>query len=292
MLTLLFMSAQVSAQETVIFYPDLYDGFSIENVENEPAVVNDLWAGSENDVPNDILGYTKEDGYRALRVSGYNSNYYITDSYLVMNPVDLSVYDQSKEFKFTFCLNAQYHKNKNGNNGTTFTVLLATNYTGKAETTDWTDVTDQLDQIDDHVSYDGKWSKSTLNLNDYKAETDLVLAFRYKVANNGTVDTSTDRPGRWRLAEIRFTTGDFTTAIGDELKADEVMFQPNPAKDYIQLISNDFSSVEFYGVNGELLLTVNSPQDRVDISSLPAGLYILKLKQNSGNIETRKLVKQ
>ena len=208
LVALLFISLNLKAQETEIYYPDLRyateaRGFTIHNVTFESSIEAELWKRSTSYIPAESeLGYTRTGEQTSIAVKGYDAtNYYATETYAVITSVDLSANSAINDYQVTFFNMAQYGKV----NFAEFSVLITTNFTGDPTTTTWTDVTDQLDQLDDYVDYDSNWTKSTLSLNAWKGESAVVLAFKYKIANTGTVDSSTDRPGIWRVAEVRFT---------------------------------------------------------------------------------------
>ncbi|TRX71898.1 T9SS type A sorting domain-containing protein [Carboxylicivirga sp. M1479] len=219
LITALFLAVvfKVSAQETVIFYPDFrYDsnrGFTKHNI-TVGSVESNLWSRTTNlaKLPEDAeLGYTRNAEATSITAKGYDGvgdAYGVTDTYAVIDGVDLSAYPQHQDFQVTFFNLAEYGLA----NFSKFSVLISDNYTDDPTTTVWEDVTSQLDQIDDEVNYNGKWTKSTLNLNAWRGAANLVLAFRYQVLKAGVVDKETDvtpevdRPGAWRVCEVRFTT--------------------------------------------------------------------------------------
>ncbi|MCG8579148.1 MAG: T9SS type A sorting domain-containing protein [Bacteroidales bacterium] len=208
------ISTNLIAQETVIYYPDFrYDnnrGFTKHNI-TVGSVESNLWSRSTNlsKMPTDAeLGYTRNAEATSITAKGYagvGDAYDVTDTYAVVDGVDLTAYPHHQDFQVTFFTLAEYALG----NFSKFSVLVSDNYSGDPTTTAWTDVTNQLDQIDDDVNYNGKWTKSTLNLNQWRTATNLVLAFRYQVTASGVVDKTEpglDRPGAWRVCEVRFTT--------------------------------------------------------------------------------------
>jgi len=241
------------------------------------------------------LGYTPKANQTLLTAKGYGgvgAAYGITDTYSVVDGVDLSVYPQDQHFKVTFCNKAQYALG----NFSVFTVLLTENYTGDPTTTTWTDVTSQLDQIDDDVTYDTKWTKSTLNLNSWKTASNLVIAFRYQVTAAGTVDNvkdspTIDRPGIWRVSEVRFSHSDTPTAINDIDIDKSKLVYPNPATNRIHL-SDEINKVEIYNINGSLQKKEILSSHTMDITEYPAGIYLLKLTLKNGTVVTNKLLKR
>jgi hypothetical protein len=291
------VTATMNAQESEIWYPTLNDGYTVVNVEgNADAIAKELWKGSgQCDMSNEELGFTKNLAGRALRVRAYDgssSNYYRTDSYCILNPVDLSIYPQERDFKVTFCARCDYYEAAPGNHGQVFSVYLTTDYTGDPTTTDWDDVTEDVTPDFNPLDADGKWDKYTLDLEDYKGEENLVFAFRFFVENEGAIDSKTDRPGRWRVGEIRFTTGDYATAIGDGVEENTFSFSPNPAQEEIQIIGENVASLTIYDLNGQVVKTVENPANSINISSLSRGLYVVEVKGEGGNIETVKLIKK
>jgi hypothetical protein len=73
----------------------------------------------------------------------------------------------------------------------------------------------------------------------------------------------------------------------------KIKMYPNPAKDYIQIESKDIqiASVEMYSLVGKKLISQKSlANDRLDISALSSGIYLLKVNAEEGGSLTRKIV--
>lgn len=70
---------------------------------------------------------------------------------------------------------------------------------------------------------------------------------------------------------------------------------PNPATDMITITSkNSIQTINLINVNGQNLLTDNSGLSKVkilDVSSLPASIYFISIKDDQGNVAIEKLVK-
>ncbi|MCT4646975.1 MAG: T9SS type A sorting domain-containing protein [Carboxylicivirga sp.] len=295
----IFMAASSAlfAQETVIFYPNFqYDtgkGFTKHNL-TIGYKETDLWKRSSklSKMPTDVqLGYNRNDNATYLSCTGYGkdegSTYTPTDTYAVVDPVNLSNLPQDQNFKVTFFTQAQYAL---GNNSE-FSVLLTENYTGDPSTTVWTDVTNQLDQIDADVKYDSNWTKSTLNLNPWKTVSSLVLAFRYQVKKGGTVDKTEpdfDRPGAWRVCEVRFTYSDTPTGL-ISIVSNTPKFYPNPATEYITF-KREVKQVELYNLGGKKVNVQLDGNSSLDVSSCSAGVYILKMELENGGAKSAKVI--
>lgn len=81
-----------------------------------------------------------------------------------------------------------------------------------------------------------------------------------------------------------------TTASTEDVFASNFKIYPNPAQDYIKINSNniEISSVEMYSIVGKRIISnQNLVDDRLDISSLTSGIYLLKV-----NSQERSLVKK
>ncbi|MCT4589161.1 MAG: T9SS type A sorting domain-containing protein [Carboxylicivirga sp.] len=296
----IFMAATSAlfAQETVIYYPDFqYDnnkGFTKHNVTVGSGVdETKLWKRSSSKIPNaNDLGYTREGSQTSISSTGYGANgtdYTPTLTYAVVDAVDLSAHAALAELKVTFFTMAQYGLG----NFADFSVLVTDAYTGDPATTVWTDVTSKLDQIDDDINYDNDWTKSTLVLNDWKNATAFVMAFKYEVKNAGTVQKdaeqpNVDRPGTWRVSEVRFTGTDTPTSIGQATN-DEAMFYPNPATEYITF-KREVKQVELYNLGGKKVNVQLDGNSSLDVSSCLAGVYILKMELENGGAKSAKVI--
>lgn len=73
----------------------------------------------------------------------------------------------------------------------------------------------------------------------------------------------------------------------------EIIFYPNPAKDYINFKLKEVKgSITLYSILGQEVLTkqINSKEFVLDISNLSKGTYLIKLSEN-GNLKTVKFIK-
>ena len=84
-------------------------------------------------------------------------------------------------------------------------------------------------------------------------------------------------------------TNESTASVEDRFESNFKIY-PNPANDYIQINSNniEISSVEMYSIVGKRIISNQKlVNDRLDISSLTSGIYLLKV-----NSQERSLVKK
>ncbi|MEZ4792998.1 MAG: T9SS type A sorting domain-containing protein [Gelidibacter sp.] len=78
----------------------------------------------------------------------------------------------------------------------------------------------------------------------------------------------------------------------DEFSVSKVSISPNPTSDYVNIElhpSNSINRVEIYSVTGQLVQKATN-QSRIDISSLNAGVYLMKVITANGTA-SKKLIK-
>tara|TARA_R110002049_G_scaffold232047_1_gene404591 strand:+ start:1845 stop:3056 length:1212 start_codon:yes stop_codon:yes gene_type:complete len=78
----------------------------------------------------------------------------------------------------------------------------------------------------------------------------------------------------------------------DDVLSPNFKIYPNPAKDYIQIASKDvqISSIEMYNLIGKKLISEkNLVNNRLNISSLSSGMYLLKINSDVNSI-TKKII--
>ena len=86
--------------------------------------------------------------------------------------------------------------------------------------------------------------------------------------------------------EVEMTYIDLTGI--DEPQTFDFKVYPNPALQNIIIESNDFQKAEIYSVTGQKLM--ESQMEKMNVGTLPTGVYLLKVYDRSGNAETRKLM--
>ena len=81
-----------------------------------------------------------------------------------------------------------------------------------------------------------------------------------------------------------------TTASVDEVFSSKVSIYPNPANQYINIVSNvDINKVDVYNLLGKRVLSSSNLKNNLDVSSLSKGMYMLKLTSGS-SIASKKLI--
>jgi len=70
-----------------------------------------------------------------------------------------------------------------------------------------------------------------------------------------------------------------------------VYLYPNPAKDVLNIVLDDVRAVEIYDLLGKTILSEVNPDSRINISSLPQGIYIVKIITEN-DCHTEKFIKK
>jgi hypothetical protein len=86
-----------------------------------------------------------------------------------------------------------------------------------------------------------------------------------------------------------------TTTIGlDEANTLDFRLYPNPATHLVrvEIGSELLVRAELMDIHGQLLRSIEHPGDGIDISDLPAGVYLVRLTNQSGETGIKRLVKQ
>lgn len=82
------------------------------------------------------------------------------------------------------------------------------------------------------------------------------------------------------------------SSSGTTLTKTKITVYPVPVKHTLNISGVDISTAEVFSMAGQLLLEFTEVNDGLNISSLSNGLYILKLSDKRGTIETLRFVKE
>lgn len=82
-----------------------------------------------------------------------------------------------------------------------------------------------------------------------------------------------------------------TISIDDELNLANISVYPNPAKDYIT-ISGDYTNLEILDLSGRKLAKHTQKVEKIDISSLKKGVYMLRIETKEAGTMIKKIVVQ
>ena len=94
--------------------------------------------------------------------------------------------------------------------------------------------------------------------------------------------TATDGSGAYD--EITLTVSGFGNAVGTAGKESAILW-PVPARDEINVECDyEIARLEVLSLDGRTLITADSTA-QIDISSLPAGLYLMRITADNGTVE-------
>lgn len=116
----------------------------------------------------------------------------------------------------------------------------------------------------------------------------LVTSIETKTFSSGAIALNMIRSTEncYGTNEIRINT---RTGI-NEIEDKEIKIFPNPAQNKITLIyQSTFNKIEIIDIKG--IIRLKSNENNIDISSLPEGLYIIKLTNQDGGVIFKKIVK-
>jgi hypothetical protein len=148
-------------------------------------------------------------------------------------------------------------------------------------------------------------------------QTGLVAYYKFNqgidVANNTTINTLADSSGNnlngtlvgfvltgttsnWKLGSV-ITTGNtcspFLSTNNFEFSS-ELSVYPNPSSDVFSINSDTRDTIVVYDLIGKIIKseTIDLGITKLDLSTYPSGIYLMKVTNDSNQIKTMKLIKQ
>ena len=67
---------------------------------------------------------------------------------------------------------------------------------------------------------------------------------------------------------------------------------PNPVSDQLHLKNISDGPIAIFSLDGREVLSFDVPQEVIDVSGLPSGIYFLRQVDRDGGMVTRKFIKQ
>ena len=120
-----------------------------------------------------------------------NSANHTTDSWIVINSIDLSAYDSGNKY-FTFSTKSEFREQNGTNIETDTKVFYTTNFTTGADPTVggvvWTEIpSTQFTTVGSSPSFgnDGNWTTNQIDLSAITAGTEFAIAFRRQTSSDG-----------------------------------------------------------------------------------------------------------
>ncbi len=89
-------------------------------------------------------------------------------------------------------------------------------------------------------------------------------------------------------------TYQFSTGIrNNPLPEKQLHVYPNPAQDDLYLsIQDQLSRIDIYNSLGQRIMSLNNPLRKINVTDLPAGIYLMNVRDQKGNIYQSKFIKQ
>lgn len=145
-------------------------------------------------------------------------------------------------------------------------------------------------QFQGGVSNDnGEFSFSTGNL--LAAANGMIIKIT-KIVNDGSLCETSFNNKQVTLQLATVNTKDIAPVgkFGSENNANvEFVLYPNPVNDILNIQSAlDIKSVEILNINGQKVLS--SKQKQINVSHLPAGMYMVRIQDVDNNTATKKII--
>ena len=211
-------------------------------------------------------------GKTFAKMSGYSGGANTNEDWLISPVLNMANFD-SVFFNFESAYNYT---------GPELQLFISSDYDGSGDPNNftWTDISSMA------VWSDGSWNflaSGDVALNDYLMDG-VYLGFKY---------TSTDADAAtWELDSF-LVFGYIHVGIGDNTTS-QISIYPNPATDFVSINTNLQSNVEIYSTSGQLVLNANliSGVNKLNISSLQSGVYVVKVNSSNGDTFTSKLIRK
>ncbi len=133
-------------------------------------------------------------------------------------------------------------------------------------------------------TFDTFVSNNTANTSASITNLNNNLTYYWRVQASDGTNTS-DWSDVWS-----FTTESDISNI-DNIPENTVKIYPNPASDFIIINQKNNFDVFIYDINGKLILQQNNSKNRINISNLESGFYVVSVKNKNGDIKRSIFIK-
>ena len=144
-----------------------------------------------------------------------------------------------------------------------------------ANKTDWFSINN-----DEMIVPKGESREVGLNFSSHNLELGNYFG-KLQLQNNDTSNSLVEIPIKLIVSN--------NVGIHEAHKGFGLKIYPNPAQDFINVSCSDFKNAQIYNLKGQLLLQSN--EQTIDISNLPKGSYLLKVKNKLSVTVTEKFIK-
>ena len=139
-----------------------------------------------------------------------------------------------------------------------------------------------FDEIMEYFWVNGEWTEESKSIYRYDAHGNSVSGESYCYDNGwvacfNDLEISFDNNNmEYTFSGVSFEATYFDlTGVGEEPEAESFTFYPNPVKNVLTIKADDLQKAEVYSLTGAKLAETTS--NRVDVSGLQAGMYLLKV---------------
>jgi hypothetical protein len=212
------------------------------------------------------------DDYGYAKVSGYSGGQVANEDWLVTPMLDLAGNYQTVSLVFDEAINYA------GTIEDQQEVYVSTDYAGDASTATWTKLTVTNRPVGDSWTF---VTVDPISLNDYIGEASVYIGFKY---------TSTDtEAATWEVDDVTVEVTEVGIA-GANVK--DLTIYPNPAQNEVFVSGIEhISNVEIISLDGKVVMSETTDNNRIDVSSVEGGMYIIRVI--SGNeVYTTRFVKE
>lgn len=138
------------------------------------------------------------------------------------------------------------------------------------------------------------WSKTEQNIfltGFHRINGWLTAPTHQNIDNNWMTTTYEEDPG---LESIWSFDADCTKLGVNDINREKIYFYPNPIKDILNISSkNQVKEVSIFNYVGQKIVTLNEPKsNKIDVSKLTSGSYLVNVKLENGTTETFKVLKK
>ncbi|WP_307271527.1 T9SS type A sorting domain-containing protein [Chryseobacterium sp. W4I1] len=135
-----------------------------------------------------------------------------------------------------------------------------------------------------------------INLSAYASAsftiTPATTGVYYFGFNVYTPGTPTGPLGLMVLDNIELTTATLST-LDHQLSGNNIKFYPNPTSDYLYVKNNNKTAeMKVLDISGKLVLSFKKPEEKIDVSKLAKGTYILSVSNSDGTSSAFKFIKK
>lgn len=150
------------------------------------------------------------------------------------------------------------------------------------------------------ITYTTNFTDLSLNFSSDQGETwtqisneDLYFLASHKAVVHFSEESADIYLGSYDLGIVKVNVEFKTLSVSEPefLSQKSTLIYPNPTSDFVNIESkNQINSIELYNLSGQKILS--SISDKINISHLNKGIYLLKINFQNGKSETQKLIRK